>query len=97
MEQGGGPEAVALQLEVGAAHGLPPAAFVRLLGRTVASLQLVDAQVRSEVNVSCHAAILQVPSKRWYNTPHEPAAHVSHTPIKPRQCANELWENNIAL
>jgi hypothetical protein len=39
---------------------------VRLLGRTVASLQVVDAQVSSEVNASCHAPILQVPSKRWY-------------------------------
>src|SRR5258706_1588748 len=47
---------------------LPPAAFVRLFGRAVASLQFVDAQIRSEMNMSCHAPILQEPSKRWYYT-----------------------------
>jgi len=46
---------------------LPPAAFVRLLGRAVASLQLVDAHVRSEMNMSCHVPIRQEPSKRWYH------------------------------
>jgi Protein of unknown function (DUF1524) len=40
---------------------------VRLFGCAVASLEFVDAQVRSEMNSSCHAPILQVPSKSWYD------------------------------
>src|SRR5258706_11173133 len=46
---------------------LPPRPFVRLFGRTVASLQLVDTQVGPEMNASCHALILLEPSKSWYD------------------------------
>jgi hypothetical protein len=49
-------------------QNLPRAALIRLLGRAVASLQRVDAHVRSKMNPSCHASILQGPSKTWYQT-----------------------------
>ena len=49
-------------------QNLPPRLFIRLFGRPVASFELVDAQIRSEMNSSCHAPILQVPSKRRYHS-----------------------------
>jgi hypothetical protein len=39
---------------------------MRLFGRAVAALQLVTADVAAEMYASCHAHILQVPSKTWY-------------------------------
>src|SRR5262249_4969188 len=45
----------------------PPAAFVRLVGRAVPVRELLDAQVGPKMDASCHAIIIQGPSKTWYH------------------------------
>src|SRR5258708_19811558 len=47
---------------------LPPRAFVGLFRRPVAPLQVVDTQMRLEVNASCHASILPPPTLSPYYT-----------------------------
>ena len=47
---------------------LPPRAFVRLVRRPVALLEVVDAQVRRQVDAS-HGPILSGPSRKPYHSP----------------------------
>src|SRR5262245_60090027 len=47
---------------------LPPAAFMRLFGRAVAPLKILNRKVGAEMNASCHAYILQWLVKNWYET-----------------------------
>src|SRR5690349_9253568 len=46
---------------------LPPATLVGFFGRPIAALELVDAQVWLEMNLSGHAPILQPPRSKPYD------------------------------
>src|SRR6266849_6753971 len=48
---------------------LPPAALVGLFRHPIAALQVVDAQVSLEMNLSGHAPILQPPRSKPYHSP----------------------------
>lgn len=45
---------------------LPPAAFMRFFGCTVAPFELVGGQMRLKINVSWHGHILQYPERKPY-------------------------------
>src|SRR5215470_12701207 len=53
---------------------LPPAAFMRLFGRAVAPLKILNSNVGSKMNASCHAYILQWLVKNWYDIYHVSAS-----------------------
>jgi hypothetical protein len=44
---------------------------MRLVGRTVALLEVSNAQMRRQMNLSAHAPILRAPSRNPYNTPNK--------------------------
>lgn len=45
----------------------PPTAFMRLVGRSVPLFEVLDAQMRRQMNMSTHASIVRRPSRKPYD------------------------------